>query len=267
LGPTALAAQSVLLVSTSTTFQAPFALGIATSVRIGQLLGLAQPRLARLATYAGLLLGLATSLIISSFYWIWRNQWAYLFTDDADVVSIVANILPIIALFQIFDGNAAITGGVLRARGKQGTGALLNLSAYYIIGIPLGLYLAFKDVGFPDSLPDHPVVNSVGNRLTALLSPSSLSSSALSSLHFKPTIDPMYPSLAEATAGLRGLWIGLTVSLIYCSLLGTILCLKTDWDHEVEKVRLRMRKEERRNQRGSTQSEDTNDGATFVQRS
>ena len=33
LGPVALATQSVLLVSASTTFQAPFALGVATSVR------------------------------------------------------------------------------------------------------------------------------------------------------------------------------------------------------------------------------------------
>ena len=33
LGPTALAAQSVLLVSASTTFQAPFALGVASAVR------------------------------------------------------------------------------------------------------------------------------------------------------------------------------------------------------------------------------------------
>jgi len=33
LGPVSLATQSVLLVSASTTFQAPFALGVATSVR------------------------------------------------------------------------------------------------------------------------------------------------------------------------------------------------------------------------------------------
>lgn len=33
-----------------------------------------------------------------------------------------------------------------------------------------------------------------------------------------------------------GLWIGLTVSLVYCSAIGVYLCLQTDWQHEVEKV-------------------------------
>ena len=38
LGPMVLATQSVLLVSSSTTFQAPFALGVATSVRYSSVL-------------------------------------------------------------------------------------------------------------------------------------------------------------------------------------------------------------------------------------
>ncbi|KAJ3975025.1 mate-domain-containing protein [Lentinula raphanica] len=202
LGPTALAAQSVLLVSCSTTYQVPFALGVATSVRIGQLLGLARPRLAKLAAHAALLLGLALSLVFSAIFWIWRKRWAYVFNDDEDVAEMVARILPLVALFQVFDGNASIT-----ARGKQGTGALLNLSAYYVLGVPL---------------------------------------------------DPMYPSLPEATAGLRGLWFGLTVSLVYCAVIGTALCLATDWKHEVDKMQARVQAEDRRNQQenGSLHLED-----------
>jgi hypothetical protein len=65
-------------------------------------------------------------------------------------------------------------------------------SAYYLIGIPIGIYLAFT-----------------------------------------------------WKMGLHGLWIGLTISLVYCSLIGTYLCLKTDWDHEAEKVRLRLESEDR----------------------
>lgn len=39
--------------------------------------------------------------------------------DKQAVVSLVASILPLVALFQVFDGNCAVTAGILRARGKQ----------------------------------------------------------------------------------------------------------------------------------------------------
>lgn len=39
---------------------------------------------------------------------------------------------------------------------------------------------------------------------------------------------------------LHGLWIGLTVSLVYCAAVGVWLCLQTDWNRQVEKVRIRL---------------------------
>ncbi|KIK57893.1 hypothetical protein GYMLUDRAFT_262756 [Collybiopsis luxurians FD-317 M1] len=284
-GPTALAAQSVLVVTASTSYQIPYALGVATSVIIGQHLGLARPRSAKMAAYAALMLGLAMSLTFSMVCWIWRKKWGYIFNDDEDVNSMVANILPLVAALHIFDANSAITGGILRARGKQGISALFNLSAYYIVGVPLALYLAFKDIGFPESLPDHPVVTSLSKRFMTMLPPSSISSLLPTSSYF-PSIstfssfaiashatietadDIVYPSLPEATAGLRGLWNGLTVALIYCSVCSTILCLKTKWDYEVEKVRARVQEEERHNRIAAERaSQDASDGATFVESS
>ncbi|KAI0795658.1 MATE efflux family protein [Abortiporus biennis] len=187
LGPTVLASQSVLLVSASTTFQAPFALSVATSVRIGNLLGEENSKRPAYATKAALLMGVAIGLVWSAMFTIFRKSWGYLFNDDIEVITLVASILPIVALFQVFDGLGAVTGGILRAEGKQFTGALLNLSAYYVIGIPFGIWLAFK-----------------------------------------------------RDMALHGLWVGLTVSLVYSAAVGVTLCLKTDWEREVEKVRERI---------------------------
>ena len=39
---------------------------------------------------------------------------------------------------------------------------------------------------------------------------------------------------------LHGLWVGLTVSLIYAAAIGVWICLRTDWDREVQKVRIRL---------------------------
>ncbi|KAJ7698727.1 MATE efflux family protein [Mycena rosella] len=190
LGPVSLATQSILLSSASTTYQAPFALSVATSVRIGNLLGELNSARAKVAANTAILMALAISLVFSTMFMAFRKSWAYLFNDDPVVVDLVASILPLVALFQVFDGTSAVTGGILRAKGKQMTGALLNLSAYYIIGIPFGAWLAF-------------------------------------------TWD----------FGLHGLWIGLTVSLVYCAVFGTLLCVRTDWDREVRKVVARINAE------------------------
>ncbi|KAH9946486.1 MATE efflux family protein [Amylocystis lapponica] len=181
LGPVALATQSVLLVSASTTYQAPFALSIATSVRIGNLLGEENAKRAGVAAKVSILMSLAISFVWSVMFMIFRKQWAHLFNDDPAVVTLVASIIPIVALFQVFDGLSGVTGGILRH------GCTPELSAYYVIGIPFGLWLTFK-----------------------------------------------------RGMALHGLWIGLTVSLVYCAAAGVWLCLRTDWAREVEKVRVRL---------------------------
>lgn len=40
-------------------------------------------------------------------------------TISLEVVALVASIMPLLGVFQVFDGIAAITAGILRARGKQ----------------------------------------------------------------------------------------------------------------------------------------------------
>lgn len=143
LGPVSLAAQSVLLLSASFTFQAPFALGAATSVRVGNLLGEGKARRAGIVTHASMAIAVAVGCIWSTMFLVFRTKWAYLFNNDPEVVSIVASVLPITAVYQVFDGTNNVGGGVLRARGMQVIGAWLNLSAYYILGIPIGILLAF----------------------------------------------------------------------------------------------------------------------------
>ena len=39
---------------------------------------------------------------------------------------------------------------------------------------------------------------------------------------------------------LHGLWVGLTISLVYSAAAGVWISLRTDWEREVEKVRVRL---------------------------
>ncbi|KAF9254752.1 MATE efflux family protein [Marasmius fiardii PR-910] len=192
ISPVALAAQSVLLTSTSATFQAPFALSVATSVRIGNLLGEQRARRAGIAARVGIFIAFLIAMVWSTMFFVFQNQWSYIFNGDSEVATYVSSALPLVALFQVFDGVSAITGGILRARGKQVVGALLNLTGYYVIGLPFGLWLAFS-----------------------------------------------------VNLGLHGLWIGHTIALIFSAVSGTVLCLRTDWNHEVEKVLERVAQEDK----------------------
>ena len=47
----------------------------------------------------------------------------------------------------------------------------------------------------------------------------------------------------KVNLGVHGLWIGLTVSLVYCSVAGVWLCIRTDWNREVQKVMDRLQRE------------------------
>lgn len=42
---------------------------------------------------------------------------------------------------------------------------------------------------------------------------------------------------------LPGLWIGLTVALVFTSVIGGLIVLRADWDHEVKKVMERLESE------------------------
>lgn len=46
-------------------------------------------------------------------------------------------------MVQITDGVGCCAGAILRSLGLHTTGALINLTSYYIIGLPFGLWLCF----------------------------------------------------------------------------------------------------------------------------
>ncbi|KAK6333486.1 hypothetical protein TWF718_011294 [Orbilia javanica] len=139
-----LAAQSVLATCTSVTFQIPFALSIATSTRVanflGATLGDAAKTCSQVALWGSTLLGIANVTILTAT----RHDIGKLFSDDPVVIKLVADTLPICALFQLWDSVAAAAGGILRGQGRQKIGAWVNLAAYYVLALPFSFFAAFK---------------------------------------------------------------------------------------------------------------------------
>lgn len=144
LGTVALAAQSIVVQTSGLLYTVPFGISIAASNRVGNLIGLGDARSAKVAARVSIALSIIFGMVNSTMLIVFKDRWGRLFSEDADVVSTVAMVLPLVALFQISDGLAGVGGGVLRGVGLQHLGAYLNLIAYYLVAFPVGYLLAFK---------------------------------------------------------------------------------------------------------------------------
>ncbi|KAF2089931.1 MATE efflux family protein [Saccharata proteae CBS 121410] len=147
LGTIPLAAQSVIMTTDQVMNTIPFGVGVATSARVGNLLGARNAKgAARASNTAAWLSMLLGALVLAVLMGV-KDFYARIFNDDADVVRLTAHVMPYVALFQIADGLNGSCGGALRGMGRQHIGAAVNLVSYYCGALPLGIYLAFHGWG------------------------------------------------------------------------------------------------------------------------
>ena len=149
LGEIPLASQSVIATADQLMNTIPFGIGVATSARVGNMLGMRNAKGAARSANTAAWLSIFMGLIILSILMGTRNHFAKIFNDDEKVVSLTAKTLPFVALFQIADGLNGSCGGALRGMGRQEIGAAVNIISYYCGALPLGIYLAFHGWGLP----------------------------------------------------------------------------------------------------------------------
>lgn len=65
------------------------------------------------------------------------------FTTDQDVRGLAKESLVFLSIFCFFDAIQGVISGILRGAGKQVIGAISNICAFYIIGLPLAYYFCF----------------------------------------------------------------------------------------------------------------------------
>lgn len=142
-GTSYLAAQSVLNTLTTSTFQLPFPISIAASTRIANLIGArlvpAARTSAHVAVGAACCVAVFNLVLLSSL----RYQLPKLLTSDAEVIEVVARVMPIVGIMQLFDSMACMAHGLLRGIGRQQFGGYANLAAYYLIALPISFATGF----------------------------------------------------------------------------------------------------------------------------
>jgi MATE family multidrug resistance protein len=136
-------ALSICLSTSTLMYMIPFGLGAATSTRVANELGAANPRGAQRAVTTALSLALVEGILIALLLLSVRNKWGYAFTNEPEVAEYVARLCILLAILQVMDAIQGVLIGMIRGCGRQTLGAIANLGSYYLLGMPTGIVLGF----------------------------------------------------------------------------------------------------------------------------
>ncbi|CAH2222680.1 multidrug and toxin extrusion 2-like [Pelobates cultripes] len=138
-----LGAQSIIVVLATASAMISRAFAVSASVRIGTALGAGDTEQAKIAWKASLVCVVLFYLVTGIFWTGLKDYVASIFTSHRETGILVSQLMLIFAPFNVFDGIAYTSGGILRGSGKQLIGAVLNAVGYCIIGLPVGISLMF----------------------------------------------------------------------------------------------------------------------------
>ncbi|KFP78270.1 Multidrug and toxin extrusion protein 1, partial [Acanthisitta chloris] len=143
-----LSAQSIIYEVSVVAFMIPLGLGTAASVQVGNALGAGDAETAKRSSSTSLLCTGAFCIIMGVILASARNVLGYIFTQDKEIVELVAWVIPVYVVFHLFEAMCGTCSGVLRGIGKQKFGAILNAVSYYGVGMPLtGVLLFVAKIG------------------------------------------------------------------------------------------------------------------------
>ncbi|TYH47682.1 hypothetical protein ES332_D10G015200v1 [Gossypium tomentosum] len=117
----------------------------AASVRVSNELGAGNPKSAaftvKIVTLVSLTIAVAEAVVVLAL----RHVISYVFTEGETVAEAVSELCPFLAVTLILNGVQPVLSGVAVGCGWQTFVAYVNVGCYYVVGIPLGCLLGFKD--------------------------------------------------------------------------------------------------------------------------
>ncbi|CAN1234431.1 Protein DETOXIFICATION 14 [Linum perenne] len=134
---------SICLTTIATFYSIPNGLGAAASTRVSNELGRGNPEGARISMCSAMFVITAEALIVSTSLFACRRVFGYSFSNETEVIEYVTRMAPLICLSVIIDSVQGVLCGIARGCGWQHIGAYINLGAFYLCGIPVGVLLGF----------------------------------------------------------------------------------------------------------------------------
>lgn len=138
-----IASMGILIQTTSLVYVFPSALSLGVSTRVGNELGANRPAKARISMIVSLVCAVGLGLAAMLFTTLMRHQWGRFFTSDAEILELTAIALPVAGLCEIGNCPQTTGCGVLRGSARPTIGANINLGSFYLVGMPVAIFLGF----------------------------------------------------------------------------------------------------------------------------
>ncbi|HKJ18474.1 MAG TPA: MATE family efflux transporter [Xanthomonadales bacterium] len=144
LGPVPSAAHLVSINFAALVFMVPLGLTTAITVRVGNALGRGDPHGARYAGLIGLAIAVGFATFSASFIFLFPELIVAMYTDDPAVTSLALGLLFLAAIFQLSDGVQIAAAGCLRGYKDTRIPMIINVLAYWLVGLTSGYFLTFN---------------------------------------------------------------------------------------------------------------------------
>lgn len=115
----------------------------AASVRVANELGRGSASAAKFSIWVTVLTSFGIGFVLFIFFLFFRGRLAYIFTDSVAVAKSVADLSPLLSFSILLNSVQPVLSGVAIGAGWQSIVAYVNLSCYYLIGIPIGVVLGY----------------------------------------------------------------------------------------------------------------------------
>jgi len=143
-GTEPMAAHHVALNLSSVTFMVPMGVSAAAAVAVGHAVGRGDMDGARRAAGAALACGVGFMLLAGATLGLLPGPLARVYTGVPAVIALAMQLIPIAAVFQVFDGIQVVSIGILRGLGDTRTPMLMNLLGFWLLGLPTSLAMGIR---------------------------------------------------------------------------------------------------------------------------
>lgn len=143
-GREAMAGHQIAITLAGLAFMVPLGLSMALTVRVGEAHGSGEMHRLSPIVRSGWVLLLIYALMAAGSFLFFGRDLAMAFTSSAEVVGIAASMLVIVGIFQVFDALQVGSTSMLRGLHDARMPALMGFVAYWIAGLPVAWWLAFR---------------------------------------------------------------------------------------------------------------------------